>query len=46
MEREKGSGKMAFLEVKNLTRIYGKKENALVALDHVSFAVDKGSLSR
>ncbi len=41
-EREKGSGKMAFLEVKNLTRIYGKKENALVALDHVSFAVDKG----
>ena len=33
---------MAFLEVKNLTRIYGKKENALVALDHVSFAVDKG----
>ena len=29
VEREKGSGKMAFLEVKNLTRIYGKKENAL-----------------
>ncbi len=28
---------MAFLEVKNLTRIYGKKENQLTALDHVAF---------
>lgn len=33
---------MAFLEVKDLTRIYGKKENRLVALDHVSFQVEKG----
>lgn len=33
---------MAFLEVKNLTRIYGKKENQLTALDHVSFSVEQG----
>lgn len=33
---------MAFLEVKNLTRIYGKKENLLTALDHVSFSVERG----
>ena len=33
---------MAFLEVKNLSRIYGKKENQLTALDHVSFSVERG----
>lgn len=33
---------MAFLEVQDLTRIYGKKENQLKALDHVSFIVEKG----
>lgn len=33
---------MAFLEVKDLTRIYGKKENRLTALDHVSFSMDRG----
>ena len=33
---------MAFLEVKNLTRIYGKKENQLTALDRVSFSVERG----
>ncbi len=33
---------MAFLEVKDLTRIYGKKENQLIALDHVSFSIEKG----
>ena len=33
---------MAFLEVKDLTRIYGKKDNTLTALDHVSFSVEKG----
>ena len=36
------SGYMAFLEVKDLTRIYGKKENQLTALDHVSFSVERG----
>ena len=35
---------MAFLEVKNLTRIYGKKENQLTALDHVSFSVERGRI--
>ena len=30
------------MEVKNLTRIYGKKENQLTALDHVSFSVERG----
>lgn len=33
---------MAFLEVKDLTRIYGKKENQLTALDHVSFSMERG----
>ncbi|MCI7061559.1 MAG: ABC transporter ATP-binding protein [Lachnospiraceae bacterium] len=33
---------MSFLEVKDLTRIYGKKENQLIALDHVSFSIEKG----
>ena len=33
---------MAILEVKNLTKIYGHDENKVVALDHVSFTVEKG----
>lgn len=33
---------MAILEVKNLTKIYGNDENKVVALDHVSFIVEKG----
>lgn len=33
---------MAILEVKNLTKIYGNDENMVVALDHVSFSVEKG----
>lgn len=33
---------MAILEVKNLTKIYGHDENQIVALDHVSFTVEKG----
>lgn len=32
---------MAILEVKNLTKIYGNDENKVVALDHVSFTVEK-----
>ena len=35
---------MAILEVKNLTKIYGHDENQIVALDHVSFTVEKGEL--
>ncbi len=37
---------MAFLEVKKSNQDLWKKENALVALDHVSFAVDKGRVYR
>lgn len=33
---------MAILEVKDLTKIYGHDENKVVALDHVSFTVEKG----
>lgn len=33
---------MAILEVKNLTKVYGEGENKVVALDHVSFHVEKG----
>jgi putative ABC transport system ATP-binding protein len=33
---------MSFLEVKGLTRIYGSEETKVVALDHVSFSVEKG----
>ena len=33
---------MAILEVKNLTKIYGHDENQVVALDHVSFTIEKG----
>ena len=33
---------MAFLEVKNLSRVYGKGEAAVRALDNVSFEVPKG----
>lgn len=33
---------MAILEVKNLTKIYGHDENQIVALDYVSFTVEKG----
>ena len=33
---------MTVLEVKELTKIYGQGENAVVALDHVSFRVEKG----
>lgn len=33
---------MNILEVKDLTKIYGNDENNVVALDHVSFTVEKG----
>lgn len=33
---------MEFLEVKNLCKIYGKGENQVTALDHVSLTVEKG----
>ena len=33
---------MEILRVENLTKIYGKKETKVVALDNVSFSVKKG----
>ena len=33
---------MAVLEVKELTKIYGEGESKVVALDHISFSVEKG----
>ena len=33
---------MEILKVENLTKVYGKGENKVVALDHVSFSVEKG----
>lgn len=34
---------MEILRVENLTKIYGKGENAVYALDNISFSVEKGS---
>ena len=33
---------MEFLEIKNLCKIYGKGENQVTALNHVSLTVEKG----
>lgn len=44
MEKAKRGGFifMEILRVENLTKEYGKKDTKVVALDHVSFAVEKG----
>lgn len=33
---------MEILKVENLTKIYGKDDNKVIALDNVSFSVQKG----
>ncbi len=33
---------MAVLEVKELTKKYGEGESEVIALDHVSFSVERG----
>ncbi|MBR5419669.1 MAG: ATP-binding cassette domain-containing protein, partial [Lachnospiraceae bacterium] len=33
---------MSYLEVKGLTKIYGSEETKVIALDHVSFSLEKG----
>lgn len=33
---------MEILRVENLTKIYGKDDNKVIALDNVSFSVEKG----
>ena len=40
--KKKGEFTMEILRVENLTKIYGKGENQVVALDNVSFSVNKG----
>lgn len=36
---------MEFLKIENLCKIYGKGENQVIALDHVSLTVDKGEFA-
>lgn len=36
---------MEFLKVENLCKVYGKDENQVIALDHVSLTVDKGEFT-
>ena len=33
---------MSYLEVKDLTKVYGVNDTSVIALDHVSFSVEKG----
>lgn len=40
--KRKGDSKMEILRVENLSKIYGKGDNRVVALDNVSFGVEKG----
>lgn len=35
---------MEILKIENLSKVYGKGETAVKALDNVSFSVNKGSL--
>ena len=39
---EKRRTTMAVLEVKELTKKYGEGESEVIALDHVSFSVERG----
>lgn len=36
---------MEILKVENLCRTYGQGENAVKALDHVSFTIEKGEFA-
>lgn len=42
VQRYKGVYEMEILKVEDLTKIYGKEENEVRALDHVSFSVEQG----
>ena len=35
---------MAYIEFKNVSKIYGEKESKVIALNETSFAIDKGEL--
>ena len=41
-ETQREDHKMAVLEVKELTKKYGQGESEVIALDHVSFSVERG----
>ncbi|AVD36718.1 ABC transporter ATP-binding protein [Clostridioides difficile] len=36
---------MAFLKIENLCKVYGKNENQVTALDHVSLTIEKGEFT-
>lgn len=36
---------MAFLKIENLCKVYGKNENQVIALDHVSLTIEKGAFT-
>ncbi|HBE9437354.1 ABC transporter ATP-binding protein [Clostridioides difficile] len=36
---------MAFLKIENLCKVYGKNENQVIALDHVSLTIEKGEFT-
>ncbi|MDE6983887.1 MAG: ATP-binding cassette domain-containing protein, partial [Lachnospiraceae bacterium] len=36
---------MEFLKIENLCKVYGKEENRVTALDHVSLNMDKGEFT-
>ena len=42
IRRKEGQNSMEILRVENLTKIYGKGDTAVKALDHISFTVEKG----
>lgn len=35
---------MAYIEFKNVSKIYGEKESLVKALDNTSFSIEKGEL--
>ena len=40
--QEKEAHIMEFLKIENLCKVYGKDENQITALDHVSLTIEKG----
>lgn len=44
-QERKETHRMEFLKVENLCKVYGKGENKVVALDHVSLTIEKGEFT-
>lgn len=36
---------MEFLKIENLCKVYGRDENQVIALDHVSLTIEKGEFT-